>query len=158
MSICCSRTVATQARFCQEQSLRLDRIGAVRVERKLQNGPEVTSSVLTRLVFISALLGFIAGFGALVLLMPPAVQGSDITQLPSDAERDAAVFMPLVVAVVTAHQPWPARLHCIWGAGKALSRPMACFGRQIFQCHKISGSAVGILRISKLQFAADYPP
>lgn len=48
--------------------------------------------MLTRLVFISALLGFIAGFGALVLLMPPAVQGSDITQLPSDVERGAAVF------------------------------------------------------------------
>ena len=64
----------------------------MRVERKRQNGPKVTSAVLTRLVFISALLGFIAGFGALVLLMPPAVQGSDITQLPSDAERGAAVF------------------------------------------------------------------
>ena len=48
--------------------------------------------MLTRLVFISALLGFIVGFGALVLLMPPAVQSSEIKQLPSDAERGAKVF------------------------------------------------------------------
>ncbi|MGB0531279.1 MAG: c-type cytochrome [Paracoccaceae bacterium] len=64
----------------------------MRVERKRQNGPKVTSSVLTRLVFISALLGFITGFGALVLLMPPAVQSSEIQQLPSDAARGAKVF------------------------------------------------------------------
>ena len=48
--------------------------------------------MLTRLVFISALLGFIVGFGALVLFMPPAVQSSEIKQLPSDAERGAKVF------------------------------------------------------------------
>ncbi len=48
--------------------------------------------MLTRLVFISALLGFIVGFGALVLLMPPAVQSSAIQQLPSDAARGAKVF------------------------------------------------------------------
>ena len=114
--------------------------------------------MLTRLVFISALLGFIVGFGALVLLMPPAVQGSDITQLPSDAERGAAVFYASGCGSCHSTPTVASEAALQLGAGKALSRPMACFGRQIFQCHKISGAAVGILRISKLQFAAEYPP
>lgn len=95
--------------------------------RKRQNGPKVTSLVLTRLVFILALLGFIVVFGVLVLLMPPAVQSSEITQLPSDAARGAKVFLLLVVAVAIAHQPWQARLHYTWGVGQSFVIPHGVF-------------------------------
>ena len=128
-----------------------------RVERKRQNGLKVTSSVLTRLVFISALLGFIVGFGALVLLMPPAVQSSEIKQLPSDAERGAKVFYASGCGSCHSTPTAAGGASLQLGGGQSFFTPYGVFRAPNISMSQFSGSAVGTLRISKLQCAAEYP-